>query len=230
MSFLTKSSVIKEGDIVIAYSNPMLIKAIKVKDGDTFGNKFGTFHHSELLGKKFGSKIESKSKKSFFFALYPTPELWTRAVPHRTQILYQADISLIAMMLELKPGVVMVEAGTGSGSFSHSISRSIAPNGTLYTFEYNETRAKVAQLEFQDHGLTNAIIEHRDVCKDGFGLVDTVDAIFLDLPSPWEALEHCKIAFNPNKIGKICTFSPCIEQVTTTCKRLQELGFTGTIY
>ena len=121
--------MIEEGDIVIAYSNPSSLKAIRVKDGETFGNRFGTFHHSAIINKPYGSKIESKNLKSYFYALYPTPELWTRAVPHRTQILYQADISLITMMLELKPGVIMIEAGTGSGSFSHSICRTIAPTG-----------------------------------------------------------------------------------------------------
>ena len=29
---------------------------------------------------------------------------------------------------------------TGSGSFSHSIARTIAPSGTLYTFEYHKER------------------------------------------------------------------------------------------
>ena len=35
---------------------------------------------------------------------------------------------------------------------------------------------------------------HRDVCATGFGLEDIADAIFLDLPSPWDALPYAKQA------------------------------------
>ena len=45
----------------------------------------------------------------------PTPELWTKVLPHRTQILYLPDISLVCHYLELKPGAVVLESGTGSG-------------------------------------------------------------------------------------------------------------------
>jgi tRNA (adenine57-N1/adenine58-N1)-methyltransferase len=67
--------------------------------------------------------------------------------------------------------------GTGSGSFSHSIARTIAPTGHLFSFEYHEERANLARQEFKDHGLDDLItLSHRDVCKDGFGLSDTVNA------------------------------------------------------
>lgn len=57
------------------------------------------------LGKPFGSKVESREGR-FVYLLFPTPELWTQVLRHRTQILYTADISLITQMLELKPGSV----------------------------------------------------------------------------------------------------------------------------
>jgi tRNA (adenine57-N1/adenine58-N1)-methyltransferase len=130
-----------------------------------------------MIGLQYGTKLGSNTGRGFVFLLYPTPELWTLILPHRTQILYIADISLIMSYLDLKPGKVMIESGTGSGSFSHSIARTIAPGGHLFTFEYHQERVAVATKEFEDHGLQDLVtIECRDVCKNGFGLVNKVDA------------------------------------------------------
>ncbi|CAG8533712.1 2615_t:CDS:2, partial [Dentiscutata erythropus] len=88
--------------------------------------------------------------------------------------------------------------------------RTIAPNGHLYTFEYHEERAKAAKQDFEKHGLSDLITtECRDVYKDGFGITDLVHAA----------------AFKQKRIGKICCFSPCIEQVQRACASLNEHGF-----
>lgn len=60
-----------------------------------------------------------------------------------------ADISLILLELDIKPGSVVVEAGTGSGSLSHSIIRALRPNGHLHTFEFHELRSTLAKCEFE---------------------------------------------------------------------------------
>lgn len=49
--------------------------------------------------------------------------------------------------------------------------------------------------------------------------------MFLDLPAPWEAVASAKQAFRQDKVGKICTFSPCIEQISKTVAALTEQGF-----
>jgi tRNA A58 N-methylase Trm61 len=168
----------------------------------------------------------SSNYRGFVYLLHPTPELWTQVLPHRTQILYIADISFITTLLEMKPGVNVIESGTGSGSFSHSIARTIAPHGRLYSFEYHKERAALAQQEFSEHGFGDIIkMHHRDVCKQGFQMKDAVNAVFLDLPAPWEAIGSAKEAFKQDRTGKICCFSPCIEQVARSVIALEEHGF-----
>ncbi|KAF9898952.1 tRNA (adenine-N(1)-)-methyltransferase catalytic subunit trm61 [Lobosporangium transversale] len=219
-------NIIEEGDLVVVYLSKENMVIIRVQDGEYFNCKFGTYKHADMIGLEYGTKLGSSTGRGFLYLLYPTPELWTLVLPHRTQILYIADISFVMNFLNLRPGMSMIESGTGSGSFSHSIARTLAPTGHLYTFEYHQERANAATKEFAQHELSDLItVECRDVCKDGFGLENMVDAVFLDLPAPWEAVASAKKAFKQDKIGKICTFSPCIEQISRTVTSLSENGF-----
>ena len=60
-------------------------------------------------GLKYGWQVQMS--RGWAFVLHPTPELWTLTLPHRTQILYTPDISLVLTQLELRPGSVVCEAG-----------------------------------------------------------------------------------------------------------------------
>jgi tRNA (adenine57-N1/adenine58-N1)-methyltransferase len=223
----------------------------------------------------------------------PTPETWTLSLPHRTQVVYTPDYSYILQRLRVRPGDHLIEAGAGSGSFTHAAVRCVyngAPGmedtsyaaadmeeelnavgavpkkrkrktrqGGVYSFEYHEPRAKQLHAEIVEHGLDPVVtVTHRDVYGDGFNLEDNTspeaDAIFLDLPAPWQALKHLTRTppsaatvqavtsdpstpaepspskpfvspLNPRKAIRICTFSPCIEQVTKTVAALRTLGW-----
>ena len=142
MSFANFKKVIEEGDTVIIYVNIHSMYALEVtpekenRNGEItphiFQTSYGALKVKDLIGQRFGTKI--RMSRGYAYALYPTPDLWTRTLPHRTQILYATDISLIILQLELKPGSIVVESGTGSGSLAHSLVRTIAPTGHLHTF------------------------------------------------------------------------------------------------
>ncbi|CAI5764624.1 tRNA (adenine(58)-N(1))-methyltransferase catalytic subunit TRMT61A [Podarcis lilfordi] len=225
MSFIDYRETIKEGDTAIVFLGHESMFPVKVQHGGKTQTKYGVIRHStDLIGKRYGSKVTC-SKGGWVYILHPTPELWTLNLPHRTQILYSTDISLITMMLELKPGSVVCESGTGSGSLSHAIIRTIAPTGHLYTVEFHQQRAEKAIEEFEEHKVGHLVtVKNQDVCKNGFGITHLADAVFLDIPSPWEAIGHAKSVLK-REGGRICSFSPCIEQVQRTCLALEEHGF-----
>lgn len=252
-------------------------------------------------GKKDIVKAAAASS-GFAHLVPPTPETWTLSLPHRTQVVYTPDYSYILQRLRVRPGDHIIEAGAGSGSFTHASVRAVysgypgqveTPNGIdeeavgvpkrkkrtkrhggVYSFEYHEPRARQLQVEIKEHGLDPLVtVTHRDVYNDGFCLDDSAnpdaDAIFLDLPAPWHALKHLtrsrpssaalasvsesdpsnplpedssastnasatgpsappqpfRSPLNRRKPVRICTFSPCIEQVTKTVSALRTLGW-----
>ena len=205
--------LISVGDICVIYISDHNRHILKIQTNVQLQTKFGLIKAVDLVNHPYGVRFEIK--RGWVLPLRLTPEFWTQLLPHRTQILYQADISMILLQLDIKPGSVVVESGTGSGSLSHVILRACRPNGFLYTYDINESRVAEARREFKEHGFEdNVRITNKNVCLDGFceDLVEKVDAVLLDLPQTWEAIDK---AFKVMKSfgSKICTFSPCIEQV-----------------
>ncbi|XP_028177542.1 tRNA (adenine(58)-N(1))-methyltransferase catalytic subunit TRMT61A [Ostrinia furnacalis] len=204
MSFKNYKDKIDEGDTVILYlSNNLyaidVCREIKNKKGEmvdnVFQTPFGALKVRNLIGAEYGSRVELS--KGWGHVLQPTPELWSLTLPHRTQIIYTPDISMIMLQLDLVPGSVVIEAGTGSGSLTHALIRRVRPHGHIYTFDFHEHRAKLAREEFEAHGIAEFVTaQHRDVLAEGFGeeLKGKADAVFLDLPSPWSGVPHAVAA------------------------------------
>ncbi|PSS23483.1 hypothetical protein M430DRAFT_217579 [Amorphotheca resinae ATCC 22711] len=159
---------------------------------------------------KEGAEVVAASS-GFIHLLPPTPENWTISLPHRTQVVYTPDYSYILHRLRARPGTNIIEAGAGSGSFTHASARAVysgypemgdvngsttkkRKRGKVWSFEFHEQRHMKLEKEIHDHGLDGIVqITHRDVCEDGFlvnGESPNADAIFLDLPAPWLALPH----------------------------------------
>lgn len=221
----------------------------------------------EATGPKNPARKGNKSSATaapsgFIHILPPTPEIWTNSLPHRTQVVYTPDYSYVLQRIRARPGTRLIEAGSGSGSFTHASARAVydgctgggngetRSTGKVFSFEFHEQRFQKMKKEIQEHGLSGVVeVNHRDVYNEGF-LVDgkspEADAIFLDLPAPWLALPHLSrqrpktgaemegveggedkwiSPLNPKKSAYLCTFSPCIEQVTRTVSEMRKLGW-----
>ncbi|PLB35750.1 tRNA 1-methyladenosine methyltransferase subunit GCD14 [Aspergillus candidus] len=166
-------------------------------EGKVVNTRFGSFPHSTLYHKPWGSQIVASKQKpkaavaassGFLHLLYPTPELWTASLPHRTQVVYTPDYSYILHRLCVRPGSSVIEAGAGSGSFTHAAVRAVfngypseqqpepqqqpskkRKHGKVHSFEFHAQRASKVREEISEHGLDGLVeVTHRDVYEDGF--------------------------------------------------------------
>jgi tRNA (adenine57-N1/adenine58-N1)-methyltransferase len=225
------SPTIQANELVVIFESFDNLNFCYSQPGRIFSNRNGHFHHDDFIGKPFGCKIRSKNNRGygFVYLLKPTPELWVRSLNHRTQIVHELDASMICFYLNLRPNMVVCESGTGSGAMSHCILRTIAPAGSLHTYEFNQSRAETAASEFKKNGVGHLVsCYHKDVCgknnDGGFGLPQgTADAIFLDLPEPWLAIPHAAYTLKPN--ARVATYSPCVEQSQKTVLAMRQAGF-----
>lgn len=223
---VTTERRIREGDLVIVVEGFASSTHARITKGGKYSSKFGTFYHDDWIGGRFGARVRAREGRGFVWLCAPTPELWTKVLEHRTQILYAPDIALVCAEMELKPGSVIVESGTGSGSLTHALARCVAPHGRVWTYEFNETRATMAKEEFAENGIDTCVtVTHRDIERNGFPeeLRGCADAAFLDLPGPYKCVKSVSETLRPD--GVLCSFSPCIEQVHKTIAEMNKHGF-----
>jgi tRNA (adenine57-N1/adenine58-N1)-methyltransferase len=111
-SMWSSAREVAAGDTVIIWLTREQIQPLVISPGKIFNTKFGNFKHSDFVGAPYGSKVVPKAGRGFIYLLRPTPELWTLALPHRTQILYLADIAFITSYLGIKKDSKVIEAGS----------------------------------------------------------------------------------------------------------------------
>lgn len=228
----------RSGDIAIVQEHYTTLKPLTIKSDGHFHNRYGRFMHHSVVDHPLGRRIASASPShpksngtgsgaGFVHVLAPTPELWAGAMRHRTQIVYPPDAAIIALLLELRPGCMIVECGTGSGSASTVFARAVAPSGTVRSFDFHAERAAAAEKDMRTLGLDSVvhISGGVDVVRHGFvGVKDaSADAVFLDIPVPYAMGKEINRVLK--KDAPVCIFSPCIEQVQKSCTMLRELGF-----
>ena len=93
---------ISPGDLVVIFESFTSLNFVYATPKATFSNRNGHFPHDDFIGKPYGCKIRSRNNNGlgFLYLLRPTPELWGRSLPHRTQIVHEL-VSAAACGIEL---------------------------------------------------------------------------------------------------------------------------------
>ena len=214
-------SIIAEGDIVILSLEPRRTYMVKVEAGKTFHTHKGYVKLDELVGKDFGSTFQS-SLGAMFTALRPTLSDYIMKSSRNTQITYPKDAALIVMFSSIGPGSRVVESGTGTGALTTALAHYVKPNGKVYTYELREEFQKNAEKNLKRSNLLDFVeLKSGDVTM---GIEEReVDAVVLDLATPWLVIPHAYEALKPS--GTLVSFSPTIDQVVKATEALRENNF-----
>eukprot|EP01071_Lankesteria_metandrocarpae_P002478 Lankesteria_metandrocarpae@DN2352_c0_g2_i1.p1 len=165
------AKVITAGTLVVFFEGYGSAHTVRIETGKIFNCKAGNFWHDDIIGKNIGCKVADRKSGKWLAVLNPSSELVAMSLKHRTQILYHTDISVILTLLDVKPGDVVVESGTGTGTLTLALGRAVAPKGRVMSFEYHSTRLEAARLLFADLELSEVIkLTLRNVVANGFSV------------------------------------------------------------
>jgi tRNA (adenine57-N1/adenine58-N1)-methyltransferase len=220
MQLLTQK--ISEGSYILLYLSQRKTYLVRVEAGKSFHTHKGFIKFDDLIGKEYGSTILS-SLGVEFIALKPLLRDYIMKSMRKTQITYPKDIALIVMFSGIGPGSHVVEAGTGTGALTTALAHYVKPEGKVYSYEIREEFLKTAEKNLKRASLVDLVeLKNKDVTA---GIDESfVDAVILDLATPWLVASHAYNALKP--CGTIISFSPTIDQVVKTVEALNENGFT----
>lgn len=215
---------IAEGDFILLYLKQRKDYLIRVEAGKTFHTHKGFIKFDDMIGKPYGTRIVS-SLGHEFVALKPQLRDYVMKSARQTQINYPKDIALIILFSDIGPGSLVVEAGTGTGAMTTAIANYVRPNGKVYSYEIREEFQKVAEKNLKRAFLFDYVeLKNKDITQ---GIEETdVDAVILDMATPWLVVPHAYGALKPS--GTLVSFSPTIDQVVKTVEALNEGGFIDT--
>ncbi|UCD45946.1 MAG: tRNA (adenine-N1)-methyltransferase [Candidatus Bathyarchaeota archaeon] len=214
-------SAIDEGDDVVLYLDNRRTYMVRVEAGKQFHTHKGFVELGDLIGKPFGSPVVSSLGASFY-ALRPLIRDRIIKTERRTQVLYPKDIGYLLQQLDISSGSRVVEAGTGSGALTMALADSVRPEGRIYSYEINPAFQAVARGNIERASLMAYVeLKEGDVTE---GIEEkNVDAVVLDLATPWIVVPHASDALAGG--GIFASFSPTIEQVMKTVAALREHPF-----
>ncbi len=215
------SKLIAEGEDVFLYLDRRRTYLVRVEAGKSFHTHKGYIQLGDLIGKEYGTRITS-SMGIEFVALKPTLRDQIFKVKRKTQISYPKDIALIIMFSGIGPGSRVVEAGTGTGALTSALAYYIKPTGRVYTYEVRPEFREMAIKNLERANVSEYVESKNKDITEGIDEED-VDAVILDLATPWLVVPHAYSALKGS--GVLVSFSPTMDQIVKTVEALNENRF-----
>lgn len=216
-------NVARENDLVFLLGRDRKSFIVRLEPGAELQTHRGVIRHDDLIGQPLGREVQSHLGYPFL-VLEPSTHDLILDLKRITQIMYPKDIGYVLLKMNVRPGSRVVEAGTGSGGLTLALARAVMPTGRVYSYEVRPDVLNLAAKNLEKLGLLPFVeLKERDI-EEGFDEVD-VDALFLDLRTPWEYLDQAHAALKSG--GFFGATLPTTNQVVQLIRALPEHGFSA---
>jgi tRNA (adenine57-N1/adenine58-N1)-methyltransferase len=200
----------QSGDLALLAEGGRKTLFIKLRPGRVFETHQGILSHDDLIGSPWGSYVETHLGHSFLL-LQPSLNESVLHMRRISQLIYPKESGYILLQMNIGPGSRVIEAGTGSGGLTLVLAHAVSSEGHVFSYDVRQDMQQMARRNLEKSGLEDRVTFFLQDVTEGFDQTG-VDALFLDLPSPWECLEQARAALvNGGFFGAIL---PTTNQVT----------------
>ena len=193
----------------------------RLKPGDRLETHRGVVPHDALIGQPYGGEVPTHLGHPLLL-LQPSTDDLIRDLKRSTQIMYPKDIGFLLMKMAIRPGLTVLEAGTGSGGLTTVLAQAVGPQGRVISYDVRDDVQNLARKNLDRLGLNDRVtLKLRDISA-GFDETD-VDALFLDVPNPWDYMTQVRRALTGG--GFFGSILPTTNQVSDLLIALRREGF-----
>lgn len=217
---------IHEGDRVLVLVDKKRKFVIKVERGKILGTDKGYISHDNIIGLLYGSSVETSMGVKALL-LKPLRHDYIAGFKRITQIIHPKDAALMIYISGIGPGSRVGEAGVGTGSLTVAIASLIGDNGILYGYDILEEALECTRQNLEKAGLLHRVVLQKQDVKTDIK-VEPLDAFFLDIPDPWNAVLSVGRVLKPS--APILIYVPTVNQVEKTVLSLRSSGLFGDIH
>jgi tRNA (adenine57-N1/adenine58-N1)-methyltransferase len=214
-------AIARDGDLVQLLGKRHKSHIIRLKAGTTFQTHRGELQHDDIIGKPWGTRLYSHTGNPFFL-MRPGLSDILKQTKRNTQIMYPKDIGYIVMVMGIGPGIRVLEAGTGSGALTTALAYLVGDSGKVISYERREQMQNLARKNLGNLDLLDRVELKSGDILDGFDERD-MDAIFLDIPNPYDYLSQVKASLKLG--GFFGTILPTTNQVSRMLPALHVENF-----
>jgi tRNA (adenine57-N1/adenine58-N1)-methyltransferase len=211
---------IRPGDQVLATLEDGKTFLLRLAPGQQHSMHKGAIDHDDVIGRPWGDILITNTGAPVYL-LRPRWIDRMMKVHRRTNIMYPKDVAYILAALDVGPGSRVVEIGTGSGAMTIALARVVSPGGTVFTYDRREEFSELARRNCAVAGFEEGI-EFRTRAA-GDALEPDVDAVFTDVPEPWEELGVIHDALRGS--GRYAAGVPTFNQAEQLAEGLAASGF-----
>lgn len=209
---MTSSDYVEPGGEVLLYvvsgerRRSYLFKASRGAVYTTFA---GVVRGDDLVGARWGSKLELQNGVAY--VLPPNRyDLVVHGLRRLTQVIYPKDQGFIVIASGIVPGMTVLEAGVGSGFLTAALAVAVGCEGRVIGYDIRSDAVEAARRNLRRLGLDRCVELRVGDVRSGVP-EKNLDAVFLDMPDPWEALAALRGNVKPG--GSAVAFVPTYNQL-----------------
>jgi len=213
--------VAQRGDLILLLAENRKQFIVRLEKGGELQTHKGVIRFDDLIGQPLGCEVRSHLGH-LFLVLEPSLHDLITGIRRTTQIMFPKDIGYLLLKMNIGPGSRVVEAGTGSGGLTMALAHAVGPTGRVFSYEVRPDVIALARKNLVRAGLLDWVaLKERDIAQ-GFDEED-VDALFLDVRSPWCYLSPAWLAIKDG--GFFGAIVPTTNQVSELVRALPASGF-----